>query len=124
MLKLDYFRRRNFTLPMLASALMQYAYMGGFVVTPALLGSLYGLTVGAIAGFMPAMEGRPDHSFTNLICFLPAVIVSAGSLIVPAAAGFAVGVGAEEHPHASHRANVVSFIARNSHNRFIAYKLP
>ena len=49
MLHLGYFRRRNFTMPMLSSALVQFAYMGGFVVSPALLGNLYGLGLGAIA---------------------------------------------------------------------------
>ncbi|MGI9597198.1 MAG: MFS transporter, partial [Acidimicrobiales bacterium] len=49
MLQLAYFKRRNFTLPMLSSALVQFAYMGGFVVTPALLGSVYGLSLGVIA---------------------------------------------------------------------------
>jgi MFS family permease len=49
MLQLSYFGRRNFTLPMLSAALVQFAYMGGFVVTPALLGSQYGLAVGAVA---------------------------------------------------------------------------
>ena len=49
MLQLRYFKRRNFTLPMVASSMAQFAYMGGFVVTPALLGGPYGLTVGAIA---------------------------------------------------------------------------
>ncbi len=52
MLKLLYFRRRNFTLPMLSSALLQFAYMGGFIVTPALLGIHYGWGVGAIALLM------------------------------------------------------------------------
>ncbi len=49
MLRLAYFRRRNFTLPMLSAAMVQFAYMGGFVVTPALLGSIYGLELGIIA---------------------------------------------------------------------------
>ncbi len=49
MLHLGYFKRRNFTLPMLSAAFVQFAYMGGFVVTPALLGSIYGLTLGTIA---------------------------------------------------------------------------
>ncbi len=52
MLKLQYFRRRNFTLPMLSSAFQQFAYMGGFIVTPALLTSTYGWSVGAIAMLM------------------------------------------------------------------------
>ena len=37
MLKLQYFSRRNFTMPLLSSAAVQFAYMGGFVITPALL---------------------------------------------------------------------------------------
>ncbi len=49
MLQLGYFRRRNFTLPMLSAAFVQFAYMGGFVVTPALLGTIYGLGLGTIA---------------------------------------------------------------------------
>ncbi len=49
MLHLRYFRRRNFTLPMVASAAMQFAYMGGFVVAPALLATRYGLTESVIA---------------------------------------------------------------------------
>ncbi len=52
MLKLSYFRRRNFVLPMVTSAFIQFAYMGGFVVTPALLDKRYGWTVGATALLM------------------------------------------------------------------------
>ncbi len=57
MLKLGYFRRRNFTLPMVSAALVQFAYMGGFVVTPALLGAIYGLGVGTIALVMVPRPG-------------------------------------------------------------------
>lgn len=57
MLRLDYFRRRDFTLPMVSAALVQFAYMGGFVVTPALLGTIYGLEVGAIALIMVPRPG-------------------------------------------------------------------
>lgn len=57
MLKLRYFKRRNFTLPMVSSSMMQFAYMGGFVVTPALLGNLYGLGVGAIALMLAPRPG-------------------------------------------------------------------
>lgn len=57
MLKLEYFRRRNFTLPMVSAAMVQFAYMGGFVVTPALLGTIYGLGVGAIALMMVPRPG-------------------------------------------------------------------
>jgi MFS family permease len=49
MLPLRYFRRPNFTLPMVSSAMVQFAYMGGFVITPALLSDQYGWSLGAIA---------------------------------------------------------------------------
>ncbi len=57
MITLAYFRRRGFTLPMVSSALMQFAYMGGFVVTPALLETRYGWTVGGIALLMAPRPG-------------------------------------------------------------------
>ncbi len=57
MIALAYFRRRRFTLPMVSSAMMQFAYMGGFVVTPALLETRYGWTVGGIALLMAPRPG-------------------------------------------------------------------
>ncbi|MEM7340718.1 MAG: MFS transporter [Actinomycetota bacterium] len=57
MLKLDYFTRRNFVLPMVSSSTAQFAYMGGFVVTPALLGGPYGLGIGAIALMLAPRPG-------------------------------------------------------------------
>ncbi len=49
MLDLRYFRRRNFTGPLIAQPLSQFAYMGGFVIAPLLLDELFGYTVSAIA---------------------------------------------------------------------------
>jgi len=57
MLKLHYFRRRNFTAPLLASALSQFAYMGGFVVVPILLYETYGWTVAGVALIMAPRPG-------------------------------------------------------------------
>lgn len=57
MLQLRYFRRRGFTMPMLASSASQFAYMGGFVVTPALLGTHYGYAVSAIALILAPRPG-------------------------------------------------------------------
>ena len=57
MLKLDYFRRRNFTMPLLSAAAVQFAYMGGFVITPALLSRRYGWATGAIALLMMPRPG-------------------------------------------------------------------
>ncbi|MCP5028095.1 MAG: MFS transporter [Actinomycetia bacterium] len=49
MLKLRYFRRPNFTGPLIAQPLMQFAYMGGFLISPLLLDSRFGYGVTAIA---------------------------------------------------------------------------
>ncbi|WP_420452525.1 MFS transporter [Ilumatobacter sp.] len=49
MLRLDYFSRRDFTGPLIAQPLSQFAYMGAFLVAPLLLDELFGYTVGIIA---------------------------------------------------------------------------
>lgn len=49
MLRLDYFRRKNFTGPLIANPLSQFAYMGGFVIAPLLLDELFGYSVSIIA---------------------------------------------------------------------------
>jgi len=57
MLNIDYFRERSFSMPLLSGAALQFAYMGGFVVTPALLEDRYGWTIGAIALLMMPRPG-------------------------------------------------------------------
>lgn len=49
MLRLGYLRRPNFTGPLVAQALAQFAYMGGFLISPLLLDELFGYSVSAIA---------------------------------------------------------------------------
>ncbi|MEP2370917.1 MFS transporter [Ilumatobacter sp.] len=49
MLRLDYFRRSNFTGPLIAQPLSQFAYMGAFLIAPLLLDDLFGYSVGAIS---------------------------------------------------------------------------
>ena len=49
MLRLDYFRRRNFTGPLIAQPLSQFAYMGAFLIAPLLLDELFGYSVAAIS---------------------------------------------------------------------------
>jgi EmrB/QacA subfamily drug resistance transporter len=49
MLRLDYFRRPNFTGPLIAQPLSQFAYMGAFLIAPLLLDDLFGYSVGMIA---------------------------------------------------------------------------
>lgn len=65
MLKIDYFARRAFTMPMIATASLQFSYMGGFVVTPALLADHYGWTTGGIALLMIPRPGA--FSLSSLI---------------------------------------------------------
>lgn len=49
LLRLDYFRRPNFTGPLVAQALTQFSYMGCFLITPVFLGDVFGLGVTATA---------------------------------------------------------------------------
>jgi len=49
MLRLDYLRRANFTGPLIAQPLAQFAYMGGFLISPLLLDELFGYSVAGIA---------------------------------------------------------------------------
>lgn len=57
MLKLEYFRRPNFSLPLVSGAAIQFAYMGGFVITPSLLQNPYGFSIGASALLMMPRPG-------------------------------------------------------------------
>lgn len=65
MIKLAYFGRRNFTLPLVSSSAVQFAYMGGFVITPALLEDHYGWMIGSIALLMMPRPGA--FSIASLI---------------------------------------------------------
>ena len=49
MLNLSYFKRRNFTGPLIANPLSNFAYMGGFVISPLLLDQLFGYSVAMVA---------------------------------------------------------------------------
>ncbi|MEO1061169.1 MAG: MFS transporter [Actinomycetota bacterium] len=49
MLRLDYFRRPNFTGPLIAQPLSQFAYMGGFLISPLLLDEIFGYSVATVA---------------------------------------------------------------------------
>ncbi|MET0324356.1 MAG: MFS transporter [Ilumatobacteraceae bacterium] len=49
MLRLDYLRRPNFTGPLIAQPLGQFAYMGSFLIAPILLDDLFGFSVSAVA---------------------------------------------------------------------------
>lgn len=49
LLRLDYFRRRNFVGPLINHPLGQFAYMGGFLMAPLMLDELFGYSVGIVA---------------------------------------------------------------------------
>ncbi len=104
MLKLEYFSKPNFTLPMLSSALVQFAYMGGFVVVPALLEDQYLWSLGAIAvllaprpatfsltsplgGYLPGRIGQKPPIVFGAV----AMIASTAAFVV--ASGFDSGFG-------------------------------
>jgi MFS family permease len=59
LLQLRYFRRPTFTAPMMANSFNQFAYMGGFVVTPILLGddAIYGYGLAAVAWLLATRPG-------------------------------------------------------------------
>ncbi len=104
MLKLEYFSKPNFTLPMLSAALVQFAYMGGFVVVPALLEDQYLWSLGAIAvllaprpaafslssplgGYLPGRIGQKPPIIMGAV----AMIASTAAFVV--ASGFDSGFG-------------------------------
>lgn len=52
LLALEFFRRANFTAPIVANAFLGAAYMGAFVLAPLVLLQVFGFTVSAAAGLM------------------------------------------------------------------------
>ncbi|MEE2778578.1 MAG: MFS transporter [Acidobacteriota bacterium] len=52
LLPLEFFRRRNFTAPILANGFMSAAYMGAFVLSPIVLLEVFGLSITAAALIM------------------------------------------------------------------------
>jgi MFS family permease len=107
MIRLEYFARRNFTLPMTASALLQFAYMGGFVVIPALLGQPYGWSVAAIAlllaprpaafslaapagGYLAARIGEKKPIVLGLACMMASMAAFAGASATVSGVGIAL----------------------------------
>jgi len=52
LLPLEFFRRRNFSAPIVSNALMGAAYMGAFVLAPLVLLGLFGFSISEAAGIM------------------------------------------------------------------------
>lgn len=86
LLRLDYFSRRNFTGPLIAQPAAQFAYMGGFVMTPLLLKSEFALGVAAsswILLFRPGTYSVTSPLGGRLATRLGArAMVMAGTLLV------------------------------------------
>jgi MFS family permease len=87
MLRLSYFRRRNFTGPLIAQPLSQFAYMGGFLISPLLLDDLFGYSVAAIALillFRPAVYSvsSPVGGWLAMVTGERSMIISGSVLMV------------------------------------------
>jgi predicted MFS family arabinose efflux permease len=100
LLRLDYFRRRDFTGPLIAQPTAQFAYMGGFVLTPLLLRSEFDMGVGAsswVLLFRPGMYSVVSPIGGRLSARLGARrLVGAGTaLVVASMAAFAAGARAD-----------------------------
>jgi MFS family permease len=101
MLKLSYFRRPNFTGPLIAQPLGQFAYMGGFLISPILLDDVFGLGVGAIALVLLFRPGA--YSLSSPVGGRLAVrlgnrlFVILGSVLMTASMVVFAGAAANEH---------------------------
>lgn len=100
LLRLEYFRRRDFLGPLIAQPTAQFAYMGGFVVTPLLLRSEFALGVGAsswVLLFRPGMYSVVSPLGGRLAGRSgPRPMVLAGSALVAASmVAFSVGAHAD-----------------------------
>jgi MFS family permease len=66
LLPLEFFRRRNFTASLAAQTLTQFAYMGGFIVSPLLMQNRFGY---AVSGTALVMLCRPlSFSLSSPVC--------------------------------------------------------
>ncbi len=96
LLRLEYFRRPTFTAPLLANSFNQFAYMGGFVLTPLLFADRFGYGVGLVAVLMAARPGvfAACSPFGGLITTkigegIP--MLAASSMMIASMVAFALG---------------------------------
>ena len=100
LLHLRYVRRRNFTGPIAAQSLAQFAYMGGFLLTPLFLDEHFGLGVSAVAFvllFRPAVFSLMSPFAGRLTERVGerAVIVAGSLLMVASMLAFALAAAAD-----------------------------
>lgn len=131
LIPLEYLRRRNFTFPILTQMLTNFAYMGGFILTPLLLQDVldYGETrtgllsiarpllfaiTGPLAGYLAVKAGERTMAVFGSVCVVMSMIglaqVSPGSsdLLIMGALGLSgIGLGASSPSMAASIANAV-----------------
>jgi EmrB/QacA subfamily drug resistance transporter len=107
MVPLDYLRRRNVVVPMAAGALTQFAYMGGFILTPLLLQDVlgYGETrtgllaiarpltfavAGPLAGWLAVRIGERISAVAGAVVVAASMVALAG--VAPGSGDLAVVV--------------------------------
>ncbi len=100
LLRLGYFKRRNFTGPLIAQPFAQFAYMGGFVITPLLLKDEFHLGVQAsslILLFRPGMYSLASPFGGRLATRLGprTMVIIGGLLVVVSMLVFVAGARAE-----------------------------
>lgn len=128
---LEYFRRRNFVAPIAAFTFANFAYMGGFIVTPYLLGQLLGYSTGSgsllsiprplvfaiagpIAGYLTARVGERTMGAFGMASITASMValatVGAGSgpwVVMGALALSGIGMGSASPALAAAIANAV-----------------
>jgi len=131
LLPLEYVRRRNFTVPILTQMAMNFAYMGGFIMTPLLLQEVldYGETrtgllsiarpllfaiAGPVAGYVTIRVGERSAAVFGAVCVVVSMVglaqVAPGVsdwLIVGALGLSGIGLGSASPAMASSIANAV-----------------
>ncbi len=103
LIPLEFFRRRNFALPMVAQAFAQFAYMGGFIISPLLLLQVFGYSATAtsfLTMLRPisfSMASPVGGAIATRIGERTMVIVGMAGLVV-SMASFSVGAAYESIP--------------------------
>lgn len=131
LLPLDFFRRRNFTAALIAQSLTQFAYMGGFIITPLLMQDRFGYTVAGaslvmlcrplsfslsspVSGYVAVRVGERRAGLTGTVlvvvsmgCFVAAAAQESVALVLVALALSGLGLGASSPSLISSAANAV-----------------
>lgn len=93
---LDFFSRRNFVFPMIAGVFMQFAYMGGFIITPLLLLQVFGYSATAVSFLTMlrpvafSLSSPIGGAIATRVGERPMMILGSGALVI-AMASFAAG---------------------------------